>query len=535
MRMRKIAMISFVVAILGLVPAAMAQISSGECVELITDGGDEFTATDIGEVCVSNDGETLTVIYTVDGDPSWWSMLLTTHLHVWSDDDDGPKLVGGGNTVPGKFAWQVPDEETATSATFHIPLVGNYPGKGKKAGDAYDWTGDEIYIAAHSVVGNGLCDCELLLEALPDTLGEEVTVGITYAHNFSGIMDGYFEVVISGDGILDGTYPGWCGDPDLDYDPSPAPGTQVFSSLCEDVEDIPEGLILHPENLDLVNWVLNNKEGYTIGDVQYVIWMLIGGGLPTDPETMKSIISYDPPNGYLIDDQGYDQDRVDQLLADAIANGEGFVPSCDEVMAVIIVPPAISAEELVQSVLIEVPAPCCETAWGGTAVELGGDDDSDENGWGIDFPGSDWSMYFTYQVGLPDLVVSDITPDSTTVTQGTILPYTYTVANIGAEGPASNPTFDVATYLSTDDVLDGGDTELGQGYSAWTYHLSVGWSQSQAEDDVVISAAPGSYYLIVVADAKPGEAPNYYPGVVESDETNNARAVAITVVAPAIP
>ena len=137
--MKKIAMISFVVAILGLVPAAIAQpvpadlpITSGECVELITDGGDALTATDIGQVCVSDDGETLTVVYTVDGDPSWWSMLLTTHLHVWSDDDDGPKLVAGGNTVPGQFAWQVPDEETATTATFNIPLKETIREKVKK-------------------------------------------------------------------------------------------------------------------------------------------------------------------------------------------------------------------------------------------------------------------------------------------------------------------------------------------------------------------------------------------------------------------
>jgi hypothetical protein len=398
--MKKVVMISFLVAILGLVPAAMGQsaalpITSGNCVELITDGGDAITATDIGEVCVSDDGTTLTVTYTVD-DLTWWSMLLTTHLHVWSDADDGPQLVGGGNPVPGQFAWQVPNgPTTATSATFNIPLVGNYPGKGKKEGPAYDWTGDMIYIAAHSVVGNGLCDCELLLEALPDTLGEEVAIGVTYAYEGSGITDSYFEVVISGDGILDGTHPGWCADPELDYDPSPPPGTQVFSSLCDDLDGLPDDQVPLPENLDLVNWVINNREGYTIGDVQYAIWVLLAGGLPSDLISLWAVD--DDPAGYLTAGQGYDETRALQLIADAEANGVDFVPSCGEVMVVILIPPAFSIEELSQAILIEVPAPCCDTAWGGTQT-TDPIEDSDENGWGLDFPGSDWSMYFTYQV-----------------------------------------------------------------------------------------------------------------------------------------
>ena len=124
---------------------------------------------------------------------------------------------------------------------------------------------------------------------------------------------------------------------------------------------------------------------------------------------------------------------------------------------------------------------------------------------------------------LPDLVVSSLDLQTTNVTPGGMIAYDYTVSNIGGEGPAADPTFGVATYLSSDAVLDDSDMELGDGYSSWTYHLSVGWSQSWAESDVTIptSVSPGTYYLIVVADDKPGLPPNYYPGVIEADESNN--------------
>jgi len=132
---------------------------------------------------------------------------------------------------------------------------------------------------------------------------------------------------------------------------------------------------------------------------------------------------------------------------------------------------------------------------------------------------------------LPDLEVSELTLHTPAVLPGNAISYTYTISNVGNEGPEGNSTFDAATYLSTDAVLDPADVELGGGYSAWSYHLSVGWSASVTESDVVIptSVPPGTYYVIVVADAKPGLPPNNYPGVIESDESNNARAVPLLV------
>jgi hypothetical protein len=94
------------------------------------------------------------------------------------------------------------------------------------------------------------------------------------------------------------------------------------------------------------------------------------------------------------------------------------------------------------------------------------------------------------------------------------------------EGPPGLSTFDVATYLSADKTLDAPNVLLDQGgYSVSQYHLNVGWSSVLATQ-VLIPAfvLTGSYHIIVVADALPGQPPNFYPGVVEADESNNWQA-----------
>ena len=126
----------------------------------------------------------------------------------------------------------------------------------------------------------------------------------------------------------------------------------------------------------------------------------------------------------------------------------------------------------------------------------------------------------------PDLIVSNITLNS--ITDSTVS-YTYTIANIGEEGPIGyGPAFAVATFISTDDTFDSSDTTLVEGYSIWSYHLWVGWSQSRYEADTSLAGTPpGDYYLIVVADLK-----SNHPGVDETNEDNNWTAIPITVPAP---
>ncbi len=138
----------------------------------------------------------------------------------------------------------------------------------------------------------------------------------------------------------------------------------------------------------------------------------------------------------------------------------------------------------------------------------------------------------------PDLVVSSIDLTSTEVSPGQDVSYTYTISNIGGQAPEySDPSrWDVATYLSINNLLDGNDLELIWGYSAWTYPLSVGWSHSLPDQALIpIGVAPGDYYLIVVVDVRPGQPPNNYPGVDESDESNNWLASASTFTVLPVP
>lgn len=121
----------------------------------------------------------------------------------------------------------------------------------------------------------------------------------------------------------------------------------------------------------------------------------------------------------------------------------------------------------------------------------------------------------------PDLVVSSVLSVDVFGGAATL---TYTVANIGGPSPdlPGNSTFDVAVYLSDDAVLDASDVLAGWLTSVWQWPLVTGWSQTFTVDGPLPTGTlPGTYHLIVVADAFPGQPPNYYPGVVESNEANN--------------
>ncbi len=151
--------------------------------------------------------------------------------------------------------------------------------------------------------------------------------------------------------------------------------------------------------------------------------------------------------------------------------------------------------------------------------------------------GRDWAMYIDYVLEMPDLTISisATDPPANPISSDTPLAFTYTVENIGGEGPAGNSEFDVAGYLSDDDVLDAGDPMiLGPGgssgtYSVWAYHLAVGWSLDNSVTDGNLTAvAAGDYYLIMMVDAT-----DAYPGVAESNEDNNTAMVQLTITAPA--
>ncbi len=152
-----------------------------------------------------------------------------------------------------------------------------------------------------------------LTAALPDT----VTMNIQEGSN------SLFDITISNDGSLNGTHEGWCADPNHGIQFGKDYVANVFSSY----ESLPAGLVDHPENFDLVNWIINQYfvgksaggglGNYTVGDVQQAIWELLS-------DNVSVSISYD-------------RGRVDQIKALA-ATHEGFKPTCGDLVAVILQP-----------------------------------------------------------------------------------------------------------------------------------------------------------------------------------------------------
>jgi hypothetical protein len=347
--MKKLIQIFTVVSLmLALVPVAAFAHTAEEpfVTDLTAGGGNIKSAMDVGDVLVWNDGEYLYVKYVVT-DEDW--CLTETHLEVATVLEDIPQK--NGNPPPGQFTYGG-EHDCVADWTYEIPL---------------SWDpGTEILIAAHGVVQTGGVDG---LEAM---LPDQVTINVTYPGLGFGAPS-YFDIAVSGGTTLDGTYDGSCAD--LEGGP-PSGAANVYSSY----EELPPGVIEHPENLDLVNWIINQDfvgkpsgcdGAYTFGDVQWAIWKLVDGREPT-PGALKSLRDWLPC-------------RAQEILDAAIANGEGFVPGCGEVMGIILAP----ENWWTQSVLIWVEVPCAEdeTAWGG-----------DYFGTPLEFPGDNWAIYFAYSV-----------------------------------------------------------------------------------------------------------------------------------------
>ncbi|NOR59789.1 MAG: hypothetical protein GQ469_04035 [Methanosarcinales archaeon] len=104
---------------------------SAEVYNLTADGGDEMTAFKVGEVEVTNDGDNLTVTFSIT-EVDW--EMTETHLHVATDES--PILVTNkGNPKVGKF-----DYSSSTVHEYTIPIPDGCV------------VGNDVTIAAHAAV-----------------------------------------------------------------------------------------------------------------------------------------------------------------------------------------------------------------------------------------------------------------------------------------------------------------------------------------------------------------------------------------------
>lgn len=147
----------------------------------------------------------------------------------------------------------------------------------------------------------------------------------------------YFQIQIEDDGLMKGTYPGWCADwTGVIQDNTPY-DVKFYSSLSP---NFPSGLLDHPEYLDEMNWILNQHfvgknagSGlgvYTSGDVQLAIWTLLNDTY--DSSTVGP----------------FSQDRVDMIVNMALQYGSDFAPTCKQIVGMIFDP------GIPQSTIIEI-------------------------------------------------------------------------------------------------------------------------------------------------------------------------------------
>ena len=336
---------------------------------LIADGGSPESAITVGEVNVWDDGSNLCVEYLLNEDAIADGWLLTeTHLAVATSSDGIPHNKKG-NPIPGQFLYGDDELDYVESYQECIPL--SYIGTDLGT----------VYIAAHAVVchwvGTGVEVADLA--GIEASLPDQVTFKVTYP--YPGGLAYFPHVYINGLSTEQLDVYGWCVDTGRFIYQDPLYTANVYSSY----ETLPTDLIESTENLDLVNWILNQYFVgqssacggiYTYGDVQRAIWELIEDGQSTSG----------------LGD--WSQCRVDEILAAANANGEGFEPGCGDIIAVILAPvdenSVNNAQVVIAQVIvgefivecIEIEEEECETAWGE----------------GLGFPGKNWAMYFNYEV-----------------------------------------------------------------------------------------------------------------------------------------
>ncbi|MEM2889418.1 MAG: hypothetical protein QXR42_08135 [Candidatus Bathyarchaeia archaeon] len=145
---------------------------------------------------------------------------------------------------------------------------------------------------------------------------------------FDGTVS-YFEThlmdVPPGYDVTNQTYLGWCVDTRAHLERSPARHMVfLYSSLNPPGE-------LASEEWDMVNYILNHKQGKEAMDIQEAIWYFIH---------MDESFNPTRPGAW-------------DLINDAIANGNGFVPEYGQTVAVICYPTPLFPQE-VQISIIEV-------------------------------------------------------------------------------------------------------------------------------------------------------------------------------------
>lgn len=386
--------------------------------DLIAGGGSLASAIDVGDVLYSYDdfAKQLTVTYQiVDPTPGdlrddWFLNSIEFDFSV--NNLDGIPTNKSGNPKVGqfdyKYAFALPDASGGqTSHSFTIDL---------NALDIDLEPGDVINLAAHGNVSQ-LGGLEALEYALPD----QVTMRVQRTS-----PESYFQTTIDGPDWLDGTYNGWC----VDTSRTIGQNTNYTANVYSSYEDM-AGIVDKPNNLDAVNWLLNN---FQVGD-SLVDEVIYGGFNNADPSQYPN--SGDPVTGVdpgtnnslgpitygdiqraiwgLIEHTqstagvgSFSDARADELADRAYLYGQDFIPECGDKVALVLQPVNPSGMPnaqitIAQVTLAELGIPCEggeETAWGEGAWDAynGIGDQNNPVVGGGPFTDTSWAMYSQFTI-----------------------------------------------------------------------------------------------------------------------------------------
>jgi len=182
-----------------------------------------------------------------------------------------------------------------------------------------------IVVISLFLVGSVAADCELNLPPSPVTMVVQDGTISYFDTTLSNVPSGY--------DVANGVYLGWCIDTHVTIERGTGFSVMLYSSC-----DPPAGLDpdIVPYEWDKVNYILNNKPSTaTKDDIQQAIWNyvdLYGPYTATLPGALA-------------------------IIADAEAEGGGFVPGSGEVVAVICYP---DDPEVAQVTIIELTIPGTE-------------------------------------------------------------------------------------------------------------------------------------------------------------------------------
>ena len=414
--MKKLLSIVMVLSfMLALLPATVFAADQGELVYPLQAGKD---GEQIGTVSVWNNDSTLFVEFAIDDTLGGGGYELLKTQVLATDDN---KLKGALATgAPGQFPFEHFPVDDSKSDSFEISLEE----LGVAANDVDDLDVDDLIVAFHANVENmndiigytdidGVVHAESGFDVVCPTL-EEIAAALpdslTATVNYS---NGLFTFDISG-GALAGTYPGYCIDDGHYIYPVGYGGTGEYTmNVFSSYEELPDSItsvyeqpwvapiggqtdeqgvnanIDNPDNLDLVNWVINNREGFDDNEVQRVIWSLVD-------DYMDNIL--------------WEYDRLtdhEKVLYDEALLQDGFVPADGQKLAIVLQPVNTTDQTTGQVTIGQVTIgqvtfaalglECLNVDW--TPVFKGDTSWAITEGDGISFPrGNNWGLYYEYEV-----------------------------------------------------------------------------------------------------------------------------------------